>query len=432
MNKVVQNRLLQLNEIRRKKSFKDFISLVSVTFLMQPIAIIKNFIVAKYLGPADFGLIKSVELIQMMNKFGNLGFVSVAQREIGTANGQNDFVKANRIRSAAYSGEILLSFMLTISGIVSSYFFEGTTIKILIILASLGLFFAKVSHIFDAEATIQKKFKIIRNVNLFHGLIVAVLTASLVAFLNVYIVLISPIIASIVGLIIYYNRIQIKYRFTIDFSEIKKILSVSVFFSLATLSYGSYRYAERILVLSTMGTMELGIYGFASMLADQLITVFLVAVKVRKIYVYEALGRGDLKFAHKLVYKETLLLLGIGILAAGALAFTIPYLIEWFLPKWTSAILASQIFLLVIPFKIITSYAAIVTTSPLVNKVKQVPFYQVTATIFLVLSVLLMHYLGKLTLINFILLDILGYALYHLSYLTLYQKYFIRQHLSHE
>jgi O-antigen/teichoic acid export membrane protein len=430
MNKVIQNRLLQLKEIRRKKSIRNYISLVSVTFLMQPIAIIKNFIVARYLGPADFGLIKSVELIQMLNKFGNLGFVSVAQREIGTANGQKDSEKANRIRNAAYSGEILLSVLLTISGIVSSFFFEGTTIKILIILASLGLFFAKVSHIYDAEATVQKKFKIISNVNLIHGLIVAVLTASLVAFFNVYIVLISPIIASIIGLIFYYKRIHAKYRFTIDFSEIKKILSVSIFFSLATLSYGSYRYAERILVLTTMGTIELGIYGFASMLADQLITVFLVAVKVRKMYVYEALGRGDLKFAHRIVIKETILLLVIGILAAASLAFIIPYLIEWFLPKWVPAIFASQLFLLVIPFKIITSYAAIVTTSPLVNKIKQVPIYQVSATVFLVLSALLLHYLGKLTLINFILLDILGYALYHLSYLTMYYKYFIRQHLT--
>lgn len=413
-----------------KKSIKDYLYLISTTVILQPIGIVKNFIVARYLGPADFGLIKSVELIQMLNKFGNLGFVTVAQREIGTANGQKDFDKANRIRNAAYSGEILLSVLLTISGIISSFFFEGSTIKVLIILASLGMFFAKVSQIYDAEATVQKKFKIISNVNLVHGLVVAILTASLVAFFNVYIVLISPIIASVIGLIIYYRRIHAKYRFTIDFLEIRKILSVSIFFSLATLSYGSYRYAERILVLTTMGTIELGIYGFASMLADQLITVFLVAVKVRKMYVYEALGRGDYKFAHKIVIKETALLLGIGVVAAASLFLLIPYLIEWFLPKWISAIQVSQLFLLVIPFKIITSYAAIVTTSSLVNKIKQVPFYQVGATIFLVLSVLLLNSIGKLTLYNFILLDIAGYALYHLSYLTMYYKFFIRKHLA--
>ena len=35
----------------------------------------QQFIVAKYLGPEEYGILKSVELIQMLNKFGNLEFI---------------------------------------------------------------------------------------------------------------------------------------------------------------------------------------------------------------------------------------------------------------------------------------------------------------------------------------------------------------------
>ena len=73
-----------------KKVVRDFSAVVGLNFALKPIQFIKSFIVAKYLGPAEYGILASVQLIQMLDKYGNLGFKSTAKREVGNALGAKD------------------------------------------------------------------------------------------------------------------------------------------------------------------------------------------------------------------------------------------------------------------------------------------------------------------------------------------------------
>ena len=59
--------------------------------------LVKGIVVAKYLGPADYGLLKSIELIQMLNKYGSLGFNTALTREAGNAIGNKDNEQGPRL-----------------------------------------------------------------------------------------------------------------------------------------------------------------------------------------------------------------------------------------------------------------------------------------------------------------------------------------------
>ena len=136
LNKVKQK--INSNKYTKRKSIKDFSAIVGANIGLRPIQLIKSFIVAKYLGPADYGILQSTQLITMLNKFGNLGFTQVASREIGVLRGKNQPEREKEIRDTAYTSEIILAFLLAISGIIVSLFLSTKWVWI-ISLASLGL-----------------------------------------------------------------------------------------------------------------------------------------------------------------------------------------------------------------------------------------------------------------------------------------------------
>ena len=78
-----------------KKVIKDYLAVSGSNIALQPIALLKSFFVAKYLGPSDYGLLKSIDLIRMLNKYGNLGFRQTANREVGDSIGKNNHLKTS-------------------------------------------------------------------------------------------------------------------------------------------------------------------------------------------------------------------------------------------------------------------------------------------------------------------------------------------------
>ena len=144
-----------------KKVVKDFTSIVGANILLRPIQLIKGIVVAKFLGPADYGLLKTVELIQMLNKYGSLGFNTALTREAGNAIGNKDNEKLELVRNTAFSSEIVLALTLFFIGASSTLFVDSREVTFLIILASFGLLFSKFRGILATEATINKNFILI-------------------------------------------------------------------------------------------------------------------------------------------------------------------------------------------------------------------------------------------------------------------------------
>mgnify|MGYP001496745692 FL=1 len=129
-----------ISKFYSKKIFKDIFALGTANILLQPIQLLKSFVVLKVLGPDIYGSLKSVEMLQMLDKYGNLGFNATARREIGHARGSKDVEYEKVVRNNTYSGEIILATILFLLGILLSFFFSKDFVWI-IIFASFSLFF---------------------------------------------------------------------------------------------------------------------------------------------------------------------------------------------------------------------------------------------------------------------------------------------------
>src|SRR4030065_595370 len=75
----------------KKKTFKSFAAVSISSFALKPVGFLREFFIAKFLTPEYYGILKSLEMIQMLNKFGSLGFNATASREAGHLYGESQY-----------------------------------------------------------------------------------------------------------------------------------------------------------------------------------------------------------------------------------------------------------------------------------------------------------------------------------------------------
>jgi len=142
----------------KKKSAKDLSVIFSATFANQVIGIVRGFFVAKFLGPRDFGILKAIQLITMLSKYGNFGFNAVAVREVCHYKGIGDLDKVEETKNVAYSSELLLSISLFLVGICSCLLFDSKFLIVAVILAAVQLLVNKIFGILNTEFLVRIVF----------------------------------------------------------------------------------------------------------------------------------------------------------------------------------------------------------------------------------------------------------------------------------
>ena len=412
-----------LTKYKNSKGLKDIISLSGVQILLRPLQFVKSFVVAKYLGPEVFGILKSVELISMLNKFGSLGFKPTIIRNVITAKAIGDDSEVVSIKNNAYTGELTLSLLLFLIGLTASLFFEEKIISTAVVLASIGLFTAKLLGVFQTELQLNKRFGSLGRVILYQGIINSIIVIATVPYFTIYAVLIVPSISSIIVTFIAYKMTGAFFKFKVDKKGMLKVLKVSIPLTMGTLAFGVFRYTERFLIISYLGLTAVGIFGFADTIVGIFISLLLGSIlKVRAIKIFEELGKANYRLVHKIVVKETMLLMLISVGFIILIAIGMKIFIPIVLPKWEAAIKITILFSLVLPLKIASSYISFVIKSPTINKLRFAPIMQLIATGVLLSGFIFLKYYGFLNLTNFIIVDILAYAVLHITTVLYYYK----------
>jgi len=412
-----------------KKSVKDLLAVFSATAASAVVEMVRGLVVARSLGPGNFGILKGVQLISMLDKYGNMGFKMVATREISFLRGAGEKEKELAVRNVAYSGEILLSVILFLASLSSAFFFESGTVVLAIVLASLGLLFSKISRVFETDAIINKQFMLYSKVIFWVGLFNSVIIILTVPSFGMHAVLGMSIVTALTTSLIYLKNTKITFKFSLKKGELLRQIRIGIPLSIATLAYGSYRYAERASVALIIGFSSLGLYSLATTAMDQLLTLFLLPVKVRKIDIYEKLGQRRFKEVHEQVLRETILLVSAAVIVVPIAWLAIDLAIKTLLREYAEAALICKLMMLAVPLRALSSYMNVIMVSSSVNRQAVIAPLQASATAIFVLGVLALKYFGIASLFNIVIADIAGYAFYHLAYIVLYRKFFVNAYL---
>lgn len=418
-----------IKNLFKKKSAKDLSVIFSATFANQVIGIVRGFFVAKFLGPRDFGVLKAIQLITMLDKFGSLGFKAVAVREVVHIKGRGDMQRANLVRNTAYTGEFLLASALFLAGLTSTLFFESFAIIAAIILASGQLFSNKILGIFNTEAIIEKKIALYSKILFWSGLFSSLVIIALVPYFKIYAVLGIPVVAAITGCVVYWCRIGAKLKFHFEKNEMKRLLKIGIPITIAVLGQGSFRYAERILVGSLLGFEALGLFSLATMPLGHMTNLMRQVLKVRGVRIYELLGQQRFRDAHRMIVRETAVLVILAILLVPLLCIAIDFLISTFLKNYVNTITIAKIFILSLPFRMISGYFGIVIISSVVNKQSIMGPLHFANTAIFVTSVFILRNFQAVSVTNIAIVNVITQIAFHSTFLVLYKKFFMDVYL---
>src|SRR3990172_6056504 len=156
---------------------------------------------------------------------------------------------------------------------------------------------------------IQKKYILVSKIAFYSSLFASLLVILTVPVLGIFSVILLTILMNVASIIMYNRSLIYEYKFTVSKQVFKDTLRVSLLLTFATLSYGSFKYSERILILTYLNKEALGYYSLAIVIVDQLVELFKAAVSVRIQDIYEGLGARKLSYVHRMVIRDSSLIL---------------------------------------------------------------------------------------------------------------------------
>ena len=415
----------------RTKSFRDYLAVFRATFVNQILGVLRGFVVAKFLGPADYGLMSSVRLISMLDKFGSLGLVPVVTREVTYLQGQEQdrSQRIDHIKATGYSAEVLLSFLLTLVGLSSTLFVDDLKIAGAIAIASSVLFFAKIHYTLGAEIIITKQFALYARVSLWLGIGTSLTIMAGVPWGGIWWVLAVPMFQSIAAIAWYKRHVRLTVKWEIDKAELVRQLKVGIPIILHILSFASYRYAERLLILWYFTIEDLGYVSLGLTAMGSLMTLTLIGPKLRKVRLGELLGAGNFHQAHQLVVRETLGHVLLSMLAAAVLWPLLEWAVPILLPQYVQGITYIQILVLAVITRNLQPYPQVVLVSPLIDKQSLLGPAQLICTGLFIGTAILLNAMGQLTLEMLLLTNVFYYTVYSLWFPIWYYIYFVRVYL---
>jgi len=390
-----------LKKIRNKKVVKNVIAMLSAQAIISPIQFVKGIIIAKFLSPADYGLLKTVELVQRLNKFGNLGFKAAATREVSALLSTGKKEHVSQVKTVAYKAEIFLGLILFIIGCGLSFTLKESQVGNLVLIASLNLFLGKVSDLFVCEAAIYKQFKTISKVSIFATVISAAFVVAAVPFFYIYAVLLGATVLHVISIIVFIKATKPVYIAGFDFSKFYYLLKISLPLAAGTLALGLFQYTERILIITYLGKEQLGYYSFGMMLATSALLYLKTIVRVRTRDLFDNLEKNKFHLVKKMVFRENGIICLAGIGAIPFMAGGIYILVNTFLTQWKSYYSLYVISLAIIPIQLAKLYPAVVLTSKKLNKQKLIPVLHVIFTTMLFLGVKGLDLYQNLTIYSF-------------------------------
>jgi len=317
---------------------RDIKSLLKSSIIVKPLEVIKGFFVLKFLTPEMYGLLNIINQISSFAKYGDLGFISVVEREYNYEV-VKDKNKAEYIKNIAYSSELLLAVCLSVLVFLVSFFYiDSMIIFIGIISASLMLFISKINRLYSTHLRINKEFNRFAKYNTLNGILISLSIISTVSFIGIYAPLIVGTIAGCIVAYIMYKKINLNFTFLLEKEEVLRQLKVGVTLGGLTFVYGLGIYLERFIIVKDFGLEGVGFFAFGMFIVMFFQYFMYDFVRPYMPTTKEALANNNKEILKQNVAYPTVKLVVFVIPFIYLLQFIIPYLITNFFEQYVGAL----------------------------------------------------------------------------------------------
>ena len=221
------------------------------------VSVIVSSILARVISPSDFGVVALASIF--ITFFSVLTTVGISPAII-----QNKTItdcELEEINTFTIIIAILLTFVFLLSVPLITFFYSNVnTLKNVLLLLSVSIFFSVAAIVPNAMLLIDKEFKFIAKRTFLFQLIFGVISViGAVMGMGVYALLLNPIGTSVALFIVNFTKRPIGLRFPHK-SSINKILSFSFYQMLFNFIYLIYRNIDKLVIGKAFGVTNLGYY----------------------------------------------------------------------------------------------------------------------------------------------------------------------------
>jgi O-antigen/teichoic acid export membrane protein len=318
----------------------------SSAYVSQVIGLISGFLVARLLGPEDFGILNAVMLVLGYAAYAEMGVLSVMGRDLPLFLGQRDFKMAAAVEGAARYTTIFGAVIAAMIIILVS-FFGNFSSKMSIGLQSIA-FVLVLQQIYTYHRVYLRshnRFKELSRQQVFFSLITAITSLLFVFYGGLEGRFLAAIIANAFILFYAIKRDPWKTLPKFNLSVARSLMLIGIPIVISGFLITMLTTIDRIMIFTFLGETQLGYFGLGIMVVSIVSTIPAMAIQVlvpQINFVYGSTGR-NIESLRAYVLNPSIVLSVLLPLFIGPIILLIPFLVHSFLPEYVLGIKAARI-----------------------------------------------------------------------------------------
>jgi len=322
------------------KILQDTGYLFSSSIASRIISAIAGIVTARVLGPADYGLLKIINFIPSLAKFGSFGFGSVARREIPHLRGGGyGLVAEQKVKNVSFSADLLWGGLISFIIFSVSFFYERPEIKIGLWIVSISLFIGAILRLYNIVLSVDKRFSKVAILGLISHLVSSVLILSTIYWGRIFSVLGAGLAAGMITIYYCQRKTPLGFSFAITKEEFFRQLWIALPLAGGTIAFGIFGWVQRLQVISIFSSEMLGYYMLMIFLIRLMLLFVNTLLRASSIELYERLGEGRETQESKSFILKPSLALGLFMPLVGGMAWLVsPIVFNHILPDYKPAL----------------------------------------------------------------------------------------------
>ncbi len=315
-----------------------FARMTAVSLAGNFVSFFSGVVVARVLGPEQYGLLSYLLVFQQWGAFVGLGFMSVAARNLPILIGKGETGEMQDIRNNCYTIELIMLSAYYVS-VLAFFGSTNTSLVPYFLLITAVAFMQKQQEFYSTELYASKRFNVIVPATFWGATISATVAIVLVYLIGVYGPLLGYLTAAVFQYVYFRIRNPFHLSLNIQAEKAKGYFKIATPLYLTTLSFWAMRLLDKTIIASFLAKEVLGFYSFAATISLAMQSLVDTVNRVFQPYFFQKYGQeGSMEKMEQYV-EEPLWVLTYATPLAIALGYLLlPILVNTFLPQYAPSI----------------------------------------------------------------------------------------------
>lgn len=339
--------------------FNDPVIYLIAVYFNSLSSFVYKIIIARILGPAEYGLWNMLSLVLLYGSFLDLGSAFALVKEISFYAGRRDQGQIEEIRNTTFFSVILITGVVSAIALILFLVFNKFNTKLLIIFSIMAfiLILNEAKSVILCNFLAEKKFKLLSGIIIFSSFF-GILTIILIIKFGLIGLPLGIFARNILLLSYLFKKYGSLFRFQINIKRFLSLVKIGFPIMLFFITFYLFLTIDGVLIFKYMGKVAAGYYGIASALTGFIILLPASLGVFIFPYISERLGAIDeIKSIKAFIYKRTIILAYFVAILLGLIYITLPAAVRMLVPQFAPGIAAARIILIGIFFVSVSIFA---------------------------------------------------------------------------